>query len=244
VRRTALVTGGARGIGRAIVAALAGEAWVASLDCDFPDGPGAAALTFNGDVRDSAAVAGAVERITRERGGLNWVVCAAGIVRDRVSWKMSDAEWDDVLEVNLSGAFRTVRAALPALRRSASGRVVFVSSINGLRGNFGQANYAAAKAGLVGLARSLAKELARDGVTVNVVAPGFIDTGMTRALPPEVRARAVARTPLGRVGAPEEVGALVRFLCGDSAGFITGAVVPIDGGQLLGGQPPEGESER
>jgi 3-oxoacyl-[acyl-carrier protein] reductase len=137
--------------------------------------------------------------------------------------------------VNLTGAFKSVRAALPALRQSGSGRVVFVSSINGLRGSFGQANYAAAKAGLIGLARSLAKELARDGVTVNVVAPGFIDTAMTRALPQEVRERAVARTPLGRVGTPEEVGALVRFLCGESAGFITGAVVPLDGGQLLGG---------
>lgn len=235
MRRTALVTGGARGIGRAIVTALADGAWVASLDCDFPEGPGAAAATFSVDVRDGAAVGRAVEEITRDRGGLDWVVCAAGIVRDRVSWKMSDAEWDEVLEVNLTGAFKAVRAALPALRRSGSGRVVFVSSINGLRGNFGQANYAAAKAGLIGLARSLAKELARDGVTVNVVAPGFIDTAMTRALPPEVRERAVARTPLGRVGTPEEVGALVGFLCGDTAGFITGAVVPIDGGQLLGG---------
>jgi 3-oxoacyl-[acyl-carrier protein] reductase len=235
VRRTALVTGGARGIGRAVVAALAGDAWVASLDCDFPQGPGAAAATFSGDVRDGAAVGAAVERITRERGGLDWVVCAAGIVRDRVSWKMTDAEWDDVLGVNLTGAFKTVRAALPALRRSDCGRVVFVSSINGLRGSFGQANYAAAKAGLVGLARSLAQELARDAVTVNVVAPGFIDTDMTRALPQAVRERAVARTPLGRTGSPEEVGALVRFLCSDTAGFVTGAVVPIDGGQLLGG---------
>jgi 3-oxoacyl-[acyl-carrier protein] reductase len=235
VRRTALVTGGARGIGRAVVAALAGDAWVASLDCDFPQGPGAAAATFSGDVRDGAAVGAAVERIARERGGLDWVVCAAGIVRDRVSWKMTDAEWDDVLGVNLTGAFKTVRAALPALRRSDCGRVVFVSSINGLRGSFGQANYAAAKAGLVGLARSLAQELARDAVTVNVVAPGFIDTDMTRALPQAVRERAVARTPLGRTGSPEEVGALVRFLCSDTAGFVTGAVVPIDGGQLLGG---------
>lgn len=229
------MTGGARGIGRAVVAALADEAWVASLDCDFPEGPGAATTTFTGDVRDGAAVDDAVEGITQERGGLDWVVCAAGIVRDRVSWKMRDAEWDEVLAVNLTGAFRTVRAALPALRRSGAGRVVFVSSINGLRGSFGQANYAASKAGLIGLARSLAQELARDRVTVNVVAPGFIDTGMTRALPQAVRERAVGRTPLKRAGTPEEVGALVRFLCSDTAGFITGAVVPIDGGQLLGG---------
>ncbi len=235
MRRTALVTGGARGIGRAVVTALAEEAWVASLDCDFPDGPGAAAATFPADVRDAAAVGEAVARITRERGGLDWVVCAAGIIRDRVSWKMSDAEWNEVLDVNLTGAFKAARAAEPILRKSDCGRVVFVSSINGLRGSFGQANYAAAKAGLVGLARSLAQELARDGITVNVVAPGFIDTGMTRSLPQAVRERALARTPLGRTGTPEEVGALVRFLCSDAAGFVTGAVVPIDGGQLLGG---------
>ncbi len=234
MRRTALVTGGARGIGGAIVAALAEDAWVASLDCDFPDGPGAAAAALPVDVRDGPAVGAAVERILGERGGLDWVVCAAGIVRDRVSWKMSDSEWDDVLDVNLSGAFKTVRAALPALRQSAQGRVVFISSINGLRGNFGQANYAAAKAGLVGLARSLALELARHNVTVNVVAPGFIDTRMTRGLAPDARARAVARTPLGRAGTAEEVARLVRYLCSDGAGFVTGAVVPIDGGQLLG----------
>jgi 3-oxoacyl-[acyl-carrier protein] reductase len=146
---------------------------------------------------------------------------------------MNDAEWQDVIDVNLTGAFRTTRAATAALRRSDSGRIVFISSINGLRGAFGQANYAAAKAGLVGLARSLAQELARDGVTVNVVAPGFIDTAMTAALPPDVHDGAIARTPLGRTGSPDEVAALVRYLCCDAAAFVTGVVVPIDGGQLL-----------
>jgi 3-oxoacyl-[acyl-carrier protein] reductase len=235
VRRTALVTGGARGIGRAVVDALAREAWVAALDCDFPEGPGAASATVSADVRDAAALAEAVERITQERGSLDWLVCAAGVTRDHVSWKMSDPEWDEVLAVNLTGAFKTARAAARSLRDSECGRVVFIASINGLRGSFGQANYAASKAGLVGLARTLAQELARDGVTVNVVAPGFIDTGMTRVLPQEVRDRAVGRTPLGRTGTPEEVGALVRYLCSDAAGFVTGAVIPIDGGQLLGG---------
>lgn len=237
MRRTALVTGAGRGIGRAIADALASEAWVAGLDVAFPDGAGAAGMTLEADVSDCAQVHGAMERLLGERGGLDWVVCAAGITRDRVSWKMSEADWSDVLAVNLTGAFHTARAAARALRESGRGRLVFISSINGLRGSFGQANYAAAKAGLVGLARSLALELARDAVTVNVVAPGFIDTAMTRDLPDGVRARALARTPLGRLGTVSDVAATVRFLCGEAAGFITGAVLPVDGGQLLGGVP-------
>ncbi|MGE5800622.1 MAG: SDR family oxidoreductase [Gemmatimonadota bacterium] len=234
MRRTALVTGAGRGIGWAIVQRLAGDAWVAGLDRGFPDGPGAAQHVEEADVADSAAVTNALEAVLALRGGIDWLVCAAGITRDRVSWKMSDDEWADVVAVNLTGAFNTVRAALPALRRSATGRLIFISSINGIRGSFGQTNYAAAKAGLIGLARSLALELARDGVTVNVVAPGFIDTAMTRALPPALRARALDRTPLGRCGAVDDVAHAVRFLCDDATGFITGAVIPVDGGQLLG----------
>ena len=235
MRRTALVTGGGRGIGRAVVEALSAEAWVAAMDLAFPQGTGSAAATFEADVRDPTAVARAVDAIAVERGGVDWIVHAAGITRDRISWKMTDADWNDVIAVNLSGAFHVIRAATPHLRRSPAGRVVFISSINGLRGKIGQANYAASKAGLVGLARTLALELARDGITVNVVAPGFIDTPMTADLPEAVRAEALARTPLGRTGRVTEVADAVRFLCGESAGFITGSVLPVDGGQLLSG---------
>jgi NAD(P)-dependent dehydrogenase (short-subunit alcohol dehydrogenase family) len=235
MRPTAVVTGGGRGIGRAVVEALTDDAWVAAADVAFASPPGPADEEVPMDVRDAAQVGAVFDRIAKERGGLDWLVCCAGIVRDRVSWKMTDAEWADVLAVNLTGAFHAARAAAPHLRRSTWGRVVFVSSINGIRGNVGQANYAASKAGLIGLARTLALELARDRVTVNVVAPGFIATDMTRDLPEEVHERAVQRTPLARIGRPAEVAATIRFLCGEAAGFITGAVLPVDGGQLLSG---------
>ncbi len=233
MRRTALVTGAGRGIGHAIAEALAEDAWVAAVDRAFP-AASPASLTLEGDVTSLDDLRRAVGRVEEERQALDWLVCAAGITRDRVSWKMEEADWRAVLDVNLTGAFLAVRAALPLLRRSPMGRVVLLGSINGIRGRLGQTNYAASKAGLIGLARSLALELARDGVTVNVIAPGFIDTDMTRAMPEDLRQRAVARTPLGRMGRPEDIGRVTRFLCGEGGGFITGAVIPVDGGQLLG----------
>jgi len=237
MRPTAVVTGAASGIGRDIVAHLQHDAWVAGLDVAGGDAEMPAAVHLTVDVSDREGVRAALSRIVEERAGIDWLVCAAGIIRDRVSWRMSDAEWDDVIRVNLTGAFTVIREALPWIRRSPVGRVVLIGSINGTRGSFGQANYAASKAGLVGLARSLALEVARDHVTVNVVTPGFIDTAMTQGLPPDVVQRAVARTPLGRMGRPADVAAAVRFLCGEEAGFITGAVLPVDGGQLLGATP-------
>ena len=234
MRRTALVTGAGRGIGRAIVDALAAEAWVAAVDVAFPEGAGSAQRAITADVREPDALERAVAEVLDARGGLDCVVCAAGIIRDRVSWKLSRAEWDDVLAVNLTGAFATVQAAIPALRKSPAGRVVFLASINGLRGKFGQANYAASKAALVGLAKTLALELAREGVTVNVIAPGYIDTPMTRGIPEAARREALAAIPLGRLGRAEEVAAVAAFLCSEAASFVTGTTIVVDGGQLLG----------
>ena len=234
MRRITVVTGAGRGIGRAVALALAPDGPVAGFDTTYPEPRTGEALALTADVRDPAAVARAMDRVRGTLGRIDAVVCAAGITRDRVSWKLTDAEWDDVLGVNLTGAFNVVRAATPDLRASDAGRVVLIASINGLRGRFGQANYAAAKAGLIGLGRTLALELARDGVTVNIVAPGFIDTAMTQALGPDARDAAVRRTPLGRIGQPADVAAAVRFFLSREAAFITGTVLPVDGGQLLG----------
>ena len=233
MRPTALVTGGGGGIGRAVASTLAHDAWGATIDIAFPESE-VASLSMLVDVTDRKALKNAVQEIADDRGGIDWVVCCAGTIRDRVSWKMSDLDWDKVIEVNLTGCFNTARAVAPYLRRSLSGRLVFIGSINGMRGKFGQANYSASKAGLIGLTRSLALELARDHVTVNLIAPGFIETAMTQVLPEDAQRHAVARTPLGRTGKPHDVAAAVRFLCGEDAGFITGAAIPVDGGQLLG----------
>lgn len=233
MRPTALITGGAGGIGRAIARTLAHRAWVVSLDRQLLENS-SASMTLEVDVTDRAAVTDAVDRVTQERGGLDWVVCSAGIIKDQITWEMEYAEWDDVIRVNLTGGFNTARAVAPWLRKSPRGRLVFIGSINGIRGKFGQANYAASKAGLVGLTRSLALELARDHVTVNLIAPGFIETPMTMGIPDGAQQHAVARTPLGRIGRPDDVAAAVGFVCSDEAAFITGAVIPVDGGQLLG----------
>ncbi len=228
----ALVTGGAGGIGAAIVAILtAAGADVVSADLGHTSDT--APDRVHCDVGDPASLRSVVERVAAERGGLDVVVHCAGITRDGILWKMSNEDWDAVMRVNLSAAFHLLKAASPHLRASERGAAVLISSINGERGKLGQTNYAASKAGLIGLARSAARDLGRDGVRVNVVAPGLITTKMTAALPPAVTDAAIAETVLGHPGRPEDVAAAVLFLCSHLSRHVTGQVLRVDGGQLM-----------
>ena len=235
--RVVLVTGGNRGIGLACALAFAADGHRVAVTCR---GEAPAELVDAGilavpcDVTDSATVDAAFATIEEELGPVEVLVANAGITRDSLVLRMSDGDFTDVLDANLTGAFRVARRAVRGMMRARWGRIILVSSIAGRIGQTGQANYAASKAGLVGLGRSLAKEFASRNVTVNVVAPGPILTDMLAALPEEQQADYAEAVPLGRLGQAGEVAAAVTFLASDGAAYVTGAVLPVDGGLFMG----------
>jgi acetoacetyl-CoA reductase/3-oxoacyl-[acyl-carrier protein] reductase len=229
--RTAIVTGGMRGIGRVIVNALVeGRARVHVFDRDVSTGEADGFAVHALDVRDSKAV---TEAVTRLPQAADLLVNNAGIARDRSIVNMSDEEWRSVIDVNLTGAFHCIRAAAPSMRANEYGRIVNISSINGLRGKFGQANYSASKAGLIALTKTAARELGGKGITVNAVAPGMVLTEMTAALDEGIRARAQQEALLPRLPDSRDVAAAVLFLLSDEARSITGQVLQVDAGQYL-----------
>jgi 3-oxoacyl-[acyl-carrier protein] reductase len=240
--RRALVTGASRGIGRATAIALAragaavavgysanresAESMVAELRADH----GVTAVALGADLANSSAAAGMVDQTIKALGGLDIVVNNAGIARDNLAVRLTDDDWDAVIAIDLTAAFHICRAALRPMLRQRFGRIVNVSSVSGVIGNAGQSNYSAAKAGLIGLTKSLAREVASRDITVNAVAPGFIETEMTASLNDSVRAAAVAAIPKARMGTADEVAAAIAFLVMPESGYITGHVLHVDGG--------------
>jgi 3-oxoacyl-[acyl-carrier protein] reductase len=231
--RSVLVTGGNRGIGLAIARAFAaqGDAVAVTHRGDTtPDG----LLGVRCDVTSAEDVEATFATAEREHGPVEVLVANAGITRDTLLLRMSDDDWNDVIRTNLSGAYRVARQASRGMLKMRRGRMIFISSVVGLSGSAGQINYAASKAGLVGLARSIARELGSRQITANVVAPGFVETDMTAALPQERRDELLGQIPLGRYADPAEVAAVTTWLASDAASYITGAVIPVDGGLGMG----------
>ena len=240
-RRAALVTGGGRGIGRAVCLALAAAGfdvavnYAASADAAEQTAAdcralGVQAVALQADVTDPAACQALVDTAAKTFGRLDVLVNNAGVTADKLILRMQEEDFDKVISANLKGAFFCCKAACKLMMRQRYGRIVNISSVVGLHGNAGQSNYAASKAGLIGLTKSLAKEFAARGVTVNAVAPGFIETDMTAAMPEAAKQAALASVPAGHTGAPEDVAAAVAFLAGESAAYITGQVLCVDGG--------------
>ena len=231
--RSVLVTGGNRGIGRAIAEAFLAQGdrvAVTTRSGGAPDG----ALDVRCDVTDPAAVDAAFATVEEAHGPVEVLVANAGITADTLVLRMSEDDWSSVIDTNLTGSFRLAKRAAKGMLRLRRGRIVFISSVVGLTGSAGQVNYAASKAGLVGMARSLARELGSRSITANVVAPGFIETDMTAVLGDEQKATIRSQVPLGRYGAPDDIAKTVLWLTGDGGTYVTGAVIPVDGGLGMG----------
>lgn len=231
--RSVLVTGGNRGIGLAIATAFkeAGDqVAVTYRSGEPPEG----FLGVKCDVTDAAQVDAAFDTIAAEHGPVEVLIANAGITRDTLLLRMSDEDWDAVIQTNLTGSFRVAKRAAKGMLRLRRGRIVFISSVVGMLGSPGQVNYAASKSGLIGMARSMARELGSRGITTNVVAPGFVETDMTAVLPEETQKQYLSQIPLGRFGRTEEIAKVVRWVSSEEAGYITGAVIPVDGGIGMG----------
>ncbi len=235
--RLALVTGASRGIGRAISLELAKQgAKVVGTATSEAGAGGISASGLHGkvlDVRDAAQCDSVMESIRKELGDIAILVNNAGITRDNLALRMKDGEWDEVIDTNLRAVFRLSRAVMRGMMKARWGRIINITSVVGASGNPGQANYAAAKAGVVGMTKSLAAELGSRNITVNCVAPGFIDTDMTRALAEEQKKALLGHIPLGRLGTPEDVAAAVAYLASPQAGYVTGAVLHVNGGMYM-----------
>ena len=231
--RTVLITGGNRGIGRAIAEEFVAQGHRVAVTARSGEGP-EGSMTVRADVTDAAALDAAFTEVEAALGPVEVVVANAGITRDTLLMRMSDEDFDTVVDTNLGGSFRVVKRASKGMLKARFGRIILVSSVVGLYGSAGQANYAASKSGLVGLARSITRELGGRGITANVVAPGFIETDMTAELPEAQQQQYLANIPAGRFASPNEVAKVITWLASDDAGYISGAVIPVDGGLGMG----------